>query len=91
MAAAGRLARDLADLQPGLAQYALPLGYRRRALFKMDAAELAYIAEVRTRPAGHYSYREIAYAMYQTFAQRYPQLARHVRVTDPAEERFFER
>jgi thymidylate synthase ThyX len=72
-------------------QYALPLGYRRRVLLKMDAAELAYIVETRTRPAGHFSYREIAFAMYQAFAQRYPRLARYIRATDPREERFFER
>jgi hypothetical protein len=57
----------------------------------MDAAELAYIAEVRTRPAGHFSYREIAHEMYLAFARAYPGLAAYVRVTDPREERFFER
>ncbi len=91
MERAGTMARQLAARAPELAQYALPLGYRRRALFKMDAAELGYIAETRTRPTGHFSYREIAYAMYAAFARAYPALARHVRVTDPREERFFER
>jgi thymidylate synthase ThyX len=91
MDAAGTTGRLLATRAPGLAQYALPLGYRRRTLFKMDAAELAYIAEVRTRPAGHFSYREIAHAMYAAFARAYPGLATYVRVTDPREERFFER
>jgi len=91
MDAAGATACAVGALGPGLAQYALPLGYRRRTLFKMDAAELAYIAEVRTRPAGHFSYREIAYAMYAAFARAYPGLARYVQVTDPREERFFER
>jgi thymidylate synthase ThyX len=76
---------------PHVGQYVLPLGYRRRALFKMDAAELAYIAEVRTRPAGHFSYRHVAHAMYEEFARLYPGLAKHIRVTDPAEEDFFER
>jgi thymidylate synthase ThyX len=91
MDAAGTTARLLATRVPGLAQYALPLGYRRRTLFKMDAAELAYVAEVRTRPAGHFSYREIAHEMYLAFARAYPGLAAYVRVTDPHEERFFER
>jgi thymidylate synthase ThyX len=91
MERAGETGRLLAARDPLLAQYVLPLGYRRRTLFKMDAAELAYIAEVRTRPAGHFSYRDIAYRMYAAFAEAYPALARHVRVTDPTEERFFER
>src|SRR5262245_17315396 len=91
MSRGGETARALAGVAPELAQYALPMGYRRRALFKMDAAELAYLAEVRTRPAGHFSYREIAHAMYTAFAAAHPALARYVRVTDPAVEQFFER
>ncbi len=88
---AGALARQLTAISPALATYALPLGYRRRALFKMDAAELGYIAEVRTRPSGHFSYREIAHAMYAAFAATNPRLARYIRVTDPRADRFFER
>jgi thymidylate synthase ThyX len=91
MERAGGVARQLATLHPDLPQYALPLGYRRRTLYKMDAAELGYIAETRTKPAGHFSYREIAHQMYAVFAAQYPSLARYVRVTDPREERFFER
>jgi thymidylate synthase ThyX len=91
MDAARATAEALAPLGEAVAQYVLPLGYRRRALFKMDAAQLAYIAELRTRPAGHFSYREIAHAMYAAFAARYPRLARYIRVSDPTEERFFER
>src|SRR5438105_5271314 len=64
------------------ALYALPLAYRKRTLFKMDFAEALYIAELRTTPAGHFSYRNIAYAMFEAVAQRYPALAPHFRVTD---------
>src|SRR5439155_23629567 len=52
------LAERMEEQAPGLGQYALPLAFRRRALFKMDAAELGYIVETRTKPAGHFSYRE---------------------------------
>src|SRR5439155_10581780 len=88
---AGELAGQIDREAPGAGQYALPLAYRRRALFKMDSAELGYIAEARTTPAGHFSYRDVAYQMYQGFAARYPSLAAHIRVTDPAIEDFFER
>jgi hypothetical protein len=91
MERAGELAGKLDGFQRGLGQYALPLAFRRRALFKMDWAELAYIAEVRTRPSGHFSYRQIAYEMFDAFRQRHPEMATHIRVTDPAEEGFFER
>jgi hypothetical protein len=71
------------DDQAG-AIYLLPLGYRKRTLFKMDFAEVVYITELRTAPAGHFSYRRIAWQMYQAVAHRYPALARHFRVHDPS-------
>jgi hypothetical protein len=67
------------------AQYAIPLGFRKRTLFKMDFAEAAYIAELRTGPAGHSSYRNVAYAMYEAVAKKYPALAKYIRVTDVRE------
>ncbi len=62
--------------------YLLPLAYRKRTLFKMDFAEVVYITELRTGVAGHFSYRHVAYAMYEAVAGRYPSLAPHFRVTD---------
>jgi thymidylate synthase ThyX len=67
------------------AQYFIPLAYRKRALFKMDFAEVVYISELRTTPAGHWSYRNVAYKMYETVQNRYPALARYFRVTDVRE------
>lgn len=63
-------------------QYAIPLAYRKRALFKMDFAEVVYISELRTTPAGHVSYRNVAYAMYEAVARKYPALAKYFRVHD---------
>ena len=64
------------------AQYLLPLGTRCRSLFKMDFAEALYIAELRSAPQGHISYRRVAWEMYQAIAQRHPALAQNFRVTD---------
>jgi thymidylate synthase ThyX len=64
------------------AQYLMPLAYRKRTLFKMDFAEALYISELRTTPAGHWSYRKVAYEMYEAVAQRYPSLAKYFRVHD---------
>jgi len=66
-------------------QYAIPLGFRKRTLFKMDFAEVVYISELRTGPAGHFSYRRVAYAMYEAVARRYPALAKYLRVHDVRE------
>jgi hypothetical protein len=63
-------------------QYAIPLGFRKRTLFKMDFAEVVYISELRTGPAGHFSYRNVAYAMYEAVAKKYPALAKYLRVSD---------
>jgi thymidylate synthase ThyX len=67
------------------AQYVIPLAFRKRTLFKMDLAEAIYISELRTGAAGHFSYRNVAYAMYEAVAQRYPSLAKYFRVTDVRE------
>jgi thymidylate synthase ThyX len=83
LAGAGEAARRLSRASLDAAAYLLPLGYRVRAAFKMDVAEAAYIAELRTKPGGHFSYRRVAHQMYEALAERYPALARHVRVTDP--------
>lgn len=67
---------------PQSAQYALPLGTRRRSLFKMDFAEALYIAELRSGPAGHFSYRRVAWEMFKAVERQHPTLAKHFRVTD---------
>ena len=66
-------------------QYVIPLGYRKRTLFKMDFAEVVYISELRTGPAGHMSYRSVAYAMYEAVARKHPALAKYFRVHDVKE------
>jgi thymidylate synthase ThyX len=67
------------------AQYAIPLAFRKRTLFKMDFAEAVYISELRTTPAGHASYRNVAYAMYEAVSRKHPTLAHHFRVHDVRE------
>jgi thymidylate synthase ThyX len=66
-------------------EYAIPLAFRKRTLFKMDFAEVVYISELRTGPAGHISYRNVAYAMYEAVVKKYPPLAKYLRVTDVRE------
>lgn len=65
--------------------YLLPMAFRKRTLFKMDFAEALYISELRSGAAGHFSYRNVAYAMYEEVAKKHPSLARYFRVTDVRE------
>jgi thymidylate synthase ThyX len=64
------------------AQYLLPLGTRCRAMFKMDFAEALYIAELRSGVAGHYSYRRVAWEMYEAVKRQYPGMAGMFRIED---------
>jgi thymidylate synthase ThyX len=62
--------------------YLLPLGMKRRFLMKMDLAELVYITELRTAPAGHFSYRKVAYEMYEAAVAAHPWLKDTIRVSE---------
>ena len=85
MDAAHGVFAKLEKKHPESAQYALPLGTRKRALFKMDFAEALYISELRSAPQGHFSYRRIAWEMYEAVKKQYPALAKYFRVTDVRE------
>ena len=64
------------------ALYLLPLATRIRSLFKMDFAEAQYISELRSGPAGHFSYRNVAWEMHLAVQRQHPGLAKHFRTTD---------
>ena len=64
------------------ALYLLPLATRIRCLFKMDWAEAQYISELRSGPAGHFSYRRVAWEMYKAVERQHPTLAKHIRATN---------
>ena len=80
---AGSFVDSISSQVPHSAPYALPLAYRTRALFKMDAAEAAYIIELRTKEGGHFSYRRIAWEMLNVLKQQMPTFSQNVRATDP--------
>ncbi len=81
-AACAKLAQSVAPEHQSSADYLLPLGTRMRALFKMDFAEAVYISELRSQPQGHFSYRRIAWEMYEAVRKQHPSLAQYFRVTD---------
>ncbi len=66
------------------ADYLLPLATRCRSLFSMDFAQAVYIGELRSTPAGHWSYRNVAWQMYQAVERQHPALAAHFRIADPS-------
>ncbi len=80
--ASAQIAAGAAPEAAQSALYLLPLATRIRSLFKMDFAEAQYIAELRSGPAGHFSYRRVAWEMYLAMQRQHPSLAAHIRVTD---------
>ena len=80
--ASAQIAAGGAPEAPQSAQYLLPLATRIRSLFKMDFAEAQYISELRSAPAGHFSYRRVAWEMFRAMERQHPALAKHIRVTD---------
>ena len=81
-AASATIATGAAPEAPLTALYLLPLATRVRCLFKMDFAEAQYISELRSAPAGHFSYRRVAWEMYLALERRHPSLAKYIRATD---------
>ena len=81
-AASTRIAVGSAPEAAISALYLLPLATRVRCLFKMDFAEAQYISELRSGPAGHFSYRRVAWEMFLAMQRQHPTLAQHIRVTD---------
>jgi len=80
--ASARIAGGSAPEAGPTALYVLPLATRVRCLFKMDFAEAQYISELRSAPAGHFSYRRVAWEMFRALEEQHPSLAKHIRVTD---------
>lgn len=64
-------------------QFLLPFGARSRFLFKMDFAEVEYIARVRSGVKGHFSYRDVAWQMKQRVDEMEPELGRLLQATPP--------
>jgi thymidylate synthase ThyX len=81
-AVSARIAAKPAPESAQSALYLLPLATRIRSLFKMDFAEAQYIIELRSGPAGHFSYRRVAWEMFLALQRQHPTLAAHIRVTD---------
>ena len=81
-AASAQIASGPAAEAAQSALYLFPLATRIRSLFKMDFAEAQYIIELRSGPAGHFSYRRVAWEMFLALQRQHPTLARTIRVTD---------
>jgi thymidylate synthase ThyX len=76
---------------PGVAPYALCLGYRIRYVLDMNAREAMHLIELRSGREGHPTYRAVAHELHAQIARVHPAVAaamKHVdRDTEPRLER----
>jgi thymidylate synthase ThyX len=77
-AVADLLAADLPEQAP----YAVPLAFRVRWRVKLNLREVYHLAELRSAPQGHPSYRRIAQAIFAAVHQVHPTLAEGMRFVD---------
>ncbi|HSN98408.1 MAG TPA: FAD-dependent thymidylate synthase, partial [Candidatus Nanopelagicales bacterium] len=71
---------ELEQSHPLEAQYAVPLGYRVRALWTLNLRELFHVIELRSARQGHTSYRRLAQGLYRTTVAAHPWLKDLIRV-----------
>ena len=57
------------QLGQDVAQYVVPFGYHIRFMMEMNAREAMHMIELRTQPAGHPSYRQVAAEMHRQIAE----------------------
>ena len=81
MTQAGKTVRELSRRIGVDANYLIPFGYRSATLYKMDLRQAAYMAELRSKPQGHFSYREIVCQMHDQLKKRFSFLDDYIRVT----------
>ncbi len=70
-------------IQQMLCQYLVPLAFRVGWHVNMDLQQLYYLVELRTQEAGHSSYRQVAYALWDHAAGRFPFLTQWIRPRGP--------
>ncbi len=77
------LALDMVEvgLPVEIMQYALPLAVNIPWVAVMDPRQMGYLTELRTKSAGHFSYREIAWLMHQAVKKEHPFLVDGSRAT----------
>lgn len=70
----------IAQDYPHEAQYIVPYAYRKRVLFTWNLRELEHFIRLRSAPQGHTSYRRIAVMCHEAVENKFPILARYLKV-----------
>jgi thymidylate synthase ThyX len=65
---------------PHLAGYIVMFANKQKMIWQMDPRQLAYVVELRTTPAGHYSYRHICQEMFKVVKEEMPTFCKFINV-----------
>ncbi len=76
---AAQVVETIGKDMPDDATYLIPLGYKKRTLFKMNLRELHHFIELRSKSGGHFSYRAVVYDVYEQVKKVHPLLVEHLR------------
>ncbi len=79
---AATIANRIATELPAQAQYAVPMAFRMRWRVTLNLRELYHLAELRSAPQGHPTYRRVAQAMFTLVQAVHPQLVEGMRFMD---------
>ncbi|MAG60215.1 hypothetical protein CL619_00360 [archaeon] len=74
------LYHKIKKVKPHLAPYIVMFIHKQQYIWQMDPRQLAYVAELRGTPAGHWSYRDIAQRMFTAIKPTLPTLSKFIRV-----------
>jgi hypothetical protein len=80
LARAAEGADEVAHSFPHAAAYLVPFAFLQRVRILFDPRQAGYFIELRSRPEGHFSYRDVAIRMFDLIAEVAPLFARFIRV-----------
>lgn len=93
MQRASDLHERLQALDPYVAQYVVPNGFRRRVLAQFNLREAYAFCQLRSAPNAHFSIRRVAERISNELARVHPLLSKYMRLPDEdwqgVEERYF--
>lgn len=93
MQAAGDMFEKLYEVNPAIAQYAVPNGFNRRVLAEFNLREAFAFCQLRSAANAHFSIRRVAQRMYDEMSKVHPLLTKYMKLTDETwkgvEENFF--
>lgn len=82
MDAAGKMFEKLYEIDPNVAQYVVPNGFKRRVLAEFNLREAFAFCQLRSAANAHFSIRRVAQKMYEEMNRMHPLLTRYMKLYD---------